>query len=163
MLGPLYALFTEKFQATPFEMSLTWAAYLSAATVGAILVGAIGDSVKEQELLLVVGYFIRAGCWLAFMMVPSIAWLLVVQVGIGIGDALGAPSFDALMATHTKPRRRIADYSNWKLVMSLVMAAGTLLGGYIVTTFNFSTLFCFMSALAVIAGIGILVQPRDLL
>jgi MFS family permease len=163
LLGPLYALYVANIQNGALAASLSWAVYLVSSTIMTFLVSLFGDQVKETEYLLVIGYFLRSICWASFIFVPSWNWLLLAQIGIGIGDALGAPAFDTLMASHLDKGKHMSDYATWKLISSIVLALGTVAGGYIVNYYGFVPLFALMSAMAAIAGIGILVKPRKLL
>lgn len=163
LLGPLYALYVANIQNGALAASLSWAVYLISATVTTFVIGLFGDEIKETEYLLVAGYFFRSVCWASFIFVPNWTWLLIAQVGIGIGDGLGTPAFDTLMASHLDKGKHMSDYANWKLISNLVLALGTVAGGYIVNSYGFAPLFALMSALAALAGFGVLMKPRKLL
>ena len=51
------------------------------------------------------------------------------------------------------------DYSDWKVVANGVLVIGTLLGGFIVAEFGFSTVFYMMAVLAFVSFLGLLLNP----
>src|SRR3989344_5954597 len=90
--------------------------------------------------LLAGGYLIRASCWLYMSVITNIGQLIITQFILGIGEALGTPAFDAIFAEHLDKNKHIMDYSDWKMTANAVLVLGTLLGGFIVSKFGFSTL-----------------------
>jgi hypothetical protein len=163
LLGPLYAIYVETIDSKILSVSITWAAFLLSATFFTFLVSRKGDSVKEKEYLLMFGFLIRAVSWLLFIFMGNIFHLILVQVFLGLGEALGNPSFDAIFAEHLDKGIEIKEYSSWKLVVNSVTAIATIVGGLIVSFFGFVPLFVTMSFLALISFFGILLQPRDVL
>lgn len=162
-LGPLYAIFVEKFDTSVFSISLTWSSYLFSVFIFTLLVSKVGDKIKEKEYLLILGYVIRAIAWLLFLFVSNIYHLILLQVLIGFGEALGGPAFDAIFAEHLNKDQHIEEYSDWKIVSNATTSIGTLIGGTVVTFFGFNYMFVLMSFLAIISGIGLYLQPRRLL
>jgi MFS family permease len=160
MLGPLYGLYINQFSDPALTASISWAAYLIAATITTLIMRQIGDRNQETEYFLILGYIFRAVSWAIFPFVASLQLIVILQIIIGIGDGLGAPAFDALHAAHLHKGKHLADFANWKLISSLVMAVGTLAGGFIVSRFGFNILFFIMSSLAFFSAIGVYFQPR---
>ena len=163
LLGPLYAVFVENFNTSVFSISLTWAVYLFSVFVFTFLISKIGDNIKEKEYLLIIGYFIRAFVWIMFVFVTNINQIMLLQIAIGLGEALGGPSFDAIFAEHLNKGEHIEEYSDWKIISNALTAIGTLIGGIVVTKFGFNFLFICMSLFAFMSGICLYLQPRKLL
>jgi MFS family permease len=101
--------------------------------------------------------------WIFFIFVTNISSLILLQILLGIGDALGNPAFDSIFATHLNKEQSISNYSTWKLFEKFAIAIATLLGGFIVSLAGFSPLFIIMSLLAFISFFIVLFQPRKLL
>jgi MFS transporter, DHA1 family, multidrug resistance protein len=163
LLGPLYAIFVNGIDAKVLSVSLSWFAFLASAIFFTYLVGRYGDKLKEKEYMLMGGYIIKAVVWLSFIFVSNIRDLIILQILLGISEALGNPSFDTIFAAHLEDGKHIANYSTWKMIEQTATALGTLIGGIIVTIFGFSPLFAIMSSTAAISFFIVLLQPRKLL
>ncbi|PLX22028.1 hypothetical protein C0584_00675 [Candidatus Parcubacteria bacterium] len=163
LLGPLYAFFVESQVDGVLAVSYSWAAFLIASTIATIIVGRNGDGVKEKEFLLMGGMLLRAIAWISFIFVTNIYQLILVQVIIGIGEAIGTPAFNTIFAEHLDKNIHMREYSTWTLIANLVSASGVLIGGYIVKYLGFHILFISMASLALISFFGLLLKPRKLL
>ena len=163
LLGPLYAIFVTGIDEKILSVSFSWFAFLASAIFFTYLVAKYGDRVKEKEYMLLGGYIIRAVVWIFFIFVSNIEQLIILQILLGIGEALCNPSFDAIFASHLDKGKPVADYSIWKMVEKIAIASGTLIGGIIVSLFGFSPLFIIMSSTAFISFLIVLFQPRKLL
>lgn len=163
LLGPLYAVYVQKFQSGVLAISVSWSAFIISATFFIYLLSKIGDRFKEKEYFLLAGYLIRALAWFLFIFIGNIWSLVILQIFLGLGEALGTPTFEAIFAEHLDQGKFLAEYSNWKLITNIVLAIGTLAGGIIVAKFGFTPLFLAMSALSAVSFIGVLLKPRNLL
>lgn len=164
LIGPLYALYLERFPSSGIlTISASWAVFLVSTTLFMYIISKVGDRVKEKEYLLIAGYLVRAIAWFLFILISKIEILIALQILLGLGEALGTPAFDAIFATHLKEGSYMSTYSNWKLITNFVLALGTLLGGFIVSVWGFNPLFLIMSFLAFLSFFGILLKPRNLL
>jgi MFS family permease len=119
--------------------------------------------VKEREYLLLGGFLIRGIAWLLFILAGSVLHLILIQILLGIGEALGSPAFGAIFAEHLDEGMQIKEYSSWKIVENSITAIATIVGGLIVSSFGFVPLFIAMSGLAFISFLGVLLQPRNVL
>lgn len=163
LLGPLYAVFVQTFDNKTTTVTLSWAVFLASTTIFTFLVSKYGDKVLEKEYLLVTGYLIRAIVWFAFPFIETIFALFFLQLLLGLGEALGTPSYDAIFAQHLNKNKEIQDYSQWKLVANLLGAAAVIVGGVIVQELSFKYLFFLMGILALVSAVGVIIKPRKLL
>lgn len=163
LFGPLYAIYIEKLGTGILSASLTWSAMLVVTTLVTMIVAKFGDKIKEKEYLLIAGFIIRSIAWLSYTIIGTLPQLILVQVLIGIGEAVGSPSFDAIFADHLDKKSEIMEYSGWKVLYNLVAALGTGLGGVIVVSYGFNMLFYIMSALAAVSAAIAITRPRKLL
>ena len=163
MLGPLYAIYVEKFVDGVTAVSVSWAAFLMSTSIFTYIVSRKGDAVKEKKNLLLAGYLIRIISWLLLIFVHTMTALVCVQVLLGLGESIGTPAFNAIFAEHLDKDKYIKDYSRWSLIANVSSASGILAGGTIVTHLGFNALFIFMAALSFVAFLGILLKPRKLL
>lgn len=163
LLGPLYAVYVSGIDKSILAVSGSWGTLLISSTIFTLLMSKWGDSLKEKEYFLIAGYLIRGCVWLAYIFIGSFVQLLVLQFILGIGEALGTPSYDALFAEHLDKKKHITAYSGWKVISNIVAASATFIGGFIVSQHGFVPLFTMMSVLAFTCAIGIFLRPRKLL
>lgn len=163
MLGPLFAVFVENFDKNILSVSLTWATFLFSATVFTYVISLVGDKIKEKEYLLMAGFLVRAVVWGGLTMINSLWLLAAAQILLGLGEALGSPAFDSIFAEHLDRNKHVREFSDWKLIYNLTMAAGTILGGLLAVKFGFNALFLTMSFLAISSFTIVWRQPRRML
>ncbi len=163
LLGPMYAIFVESIDPSIFSVSISWSAFLLSTTIFMIIIRKYGDSVFEKEYLLLWGYLVRAVAWFSFPFISTIMVLIFLQILLGLGEALGTPSFDTIFAQHIDKGREIKEYAEWKLISNVGGAIAIIIGGFIVNYFGFNFLFFLMGFLALISFLGIFLKPRDLL
>jgi len=163
MMGPIYALFVEEVGGNLLDASITGGVYALAAGIVVLLSGSVSDKIKESELIVVAGYAIMALGFMMYIFVSSIAFLLIVQVVIGIGEAIMWPAFDALYSKHLDLKKRGRQWAVWEAMSYWVTAAGAIIGGVIVTFVSFDALFVIMAALCFIAAVYVLLTPRKVI
>jgi MFS family permease len=161
LLGPLYAIFVSNIDNKILSVSISWFALITSAIIFTYVISLLGDRVAETEYLLIGGYIVRAVAWFLFIYVNSITSLIFLQILLGLGEALGTPSFNAIFAKHLDGGIQIKEYSQWKMLEGVVTAVGVLLGGIIVTKYGFTPLFLIMSLLALATTISVALQPRE--
>ena len=164
LLGPLYAIFTSENIGNNISIAtISWAAFLLSSSFFTIIVGKFGDRIKETEYLLAIGYLLRGATWILFPLIGSLELLILAQIVIGLGDALGSPAYDSLFAVHLDREESVKEYSTWKVISNLTNGVAVIVGGIVVQSFGFDVLFPTMGILAIISCMGILIQPRKLL
>jgi MFS family permease len=152
MMGPLFAIFTERIGGSVLDISWSWAVYLGVTGVGVIFVGHLSDIIpRGKERLVVVGYALNALVTLCYIFVHSPAQLLLAQAGLGIALALANPTWYALYDRHA-PRHATGFF--WGLADGqgkIFSAIAILVGGFIVQRFSFEALFLTMGLIQLIA------------
>lgn len=163
LFGPLYAIYVQGIDNKIVTVSLSWAVFMVSSTVFMYFVSKYGDKIKEQEYLLAGGFLVRSIAWFSYLFVSNISGLILVQIVLGLGEALGTPSWNAIFARHLDGHKEIMDYSSWNIINNLIVAGSTILGGVLVTLFEFNVLFVAMSMLALVSFVGVLITPRRVL
>lgn len=163
LLGPLYAVYIQKFDINVFSISIIWAIFILFTTVFTFLFSKIGDRVKEKEYFLMAGFLVRSLAWILYIFANSISFIIVIQIILALGEALGSPSFDAILSEHIDKGFCMSEYSTWKIISNFSIALATVVGGYVVFKLGFPILFLSMSLLALFCFFGILTKPRNLL
>jgi MFS family permease len=154
LLGPLYAVYAGKFAG--ISISLSWSAFLFSTTFFNFILTRYGDVIKDRRYLLLAGMAIRSIVWFCFIFIETAFSLILLQVILGIGEALGGPSFDSILARNVDEEKMVKQYSIWKFVANLMTAGGTLVGGLIANKYGFQVLFLAMSFLAAVSFFGML-------
>ncbi len=162
LLGPLYTVYVQHITTSVVILSFSSGIFLISTTLCIFVVSLFGDKVRDKKYLLLAGFLVRAIVWFLFIFVNSVFFLIVLQIVLGVGEALGSPAFGSLMAEHLDKGRHIEDFSDMTIVFNLSGALATILGGFMVARYGFPALFVTMSALAFIAFFGLVIQPKRL-
>lgn len=160
LFGPLYAVFVSHISNSIVAVSTSFAMFLISTTIFTAIMSLKGDLVKDKSYFLAASYLIRFTVWTLYAVTNSFGMLLVLQFILGIGESLGTPSYDALVAEHLDKNKHIRDYADWKIISNLVGAIATLVGGYVVTKYGFDVLFFAMAGLAFVSFAGVFLQPK---
>jgi MFS family permease len=134
MLGPLYAIFTERIGGDILDITWAWSAYLICTGLFYILVGKLFNRKKHKAKLLFTGYLLNALLTFCYLLVDTPIELFLVQIGLGVAEAIGTPVWDAL-------------------VSGIAFAFGGLLAYY----YSFDLLFIIMGCVQVVAA-GVVFQ-----
>ena len=163
LLGPLYAVYVQKIGGGILLVSISTAVFYVASTLFLLFVARFGDRVREKELMLVASYIIRGLGFLSYIFIRSALFLILVQVLFGLAESLGTPTFGTLFAKHIDKKEEVMEYSDWAMVSNLVMALGTILGCFLVSSLGFNFLFVTIGALCFISAGYILFTPKEVL
>lgn len=163
MLGPIYAFFVEEVGGSLLDASYAFAAFCLAAGFVTLFSGKLFDRVKENELILVAGYGIMAVGFFGYSLVGNIWQLLIVQVIIGLGEAIYSPARDALFSKHQTDGNRGNEWGVWEAMSYFTSAGGAVVGGLIAFSYGFNEMFYAMALLSIVSALYILILPRDVL
>lgn len=160
LLGPLYAVFVQKFSSAVMTISISWAVFILSSTLFVFILSRVGDRLDKKYLLLG-GFLVRSLAWILLIFVSSLSQLIFLQVLLGLGEALGTPAFEALFAEHLDQGKHIRNYSDMWVANNVVAGVGTLIGGVVVSYLGFPILFILMSSLAIFSFFILLTKLRD--
>ena len=160
LLGPLYAVYIGNLGGSIAVVSGTWSVMLLTTTIVNFGLIKYGDKIKEHEYLLIAGFIFRAISWIGFVFASNVVTIVLLQVIVGTGEAVGSTGFDALMAEHLDRSSHIRDYAVWKTISNLLAAFATLIGGLVVTQYGFSPMFAFMGMTALGCALFTYLLPR---
>lgn len=163
MFSPFYAIYVQKIGGDIAFAGLSWAVFEIVCGVLMLLFTRWGLRVREQELLIALGYVLRAGVFLSYAFMMSMSQLLLTQVLWGIAAAIGIPAFDSVFASHTSKDGSIAEWGGLEGVTAIAIGLAALLGGYAIKLFGFDSIFFAMSALSFFLGVYIWRLPREIL
>ncbi|MBX4205406.1 MAG: MFS transporter [Candidatus Doudnabacteria bacterium] len=162
LLGPLYAVYVQGIKNSPQAISLSWSVFLASSTVFMYVVARYGDRFKKKSNLLIAGFLVRALVWILYSVTTTIIPLLLLQVLFGLGEALGSPAYNAIVAEHLDKSRHMEDYSDQIIFFNITAAIGTALGGFLVYQYGFKFLFYSMAILAIVSAIGVYSKSKKI-
>jgi len=163
MLGPIYALFVEKVGGDLMDASISGGIFALVAGLTSLISGKYSDKIKENELIVVLGYLIIGFGFLLYFWVSSIFFLFIVQAIIGLGEAIYSPAFDAVYSKHLDGHKSGRQWGAWESMNYFTMAIGSVVGGSLVTIFGFQILFLIMAILCFSSAIYIFHLKRSTL
>jgi len=157
LLGPLFAVFTERIGGDLLDITGAWAAYLIASGIAYPLFGRLVDNTRWKFRVITIGYALNTVFTFSYLLVSDTTQLLLVQIGLGIAEAISTPSWDAYYATHIE---RADDTFAWgiasghtQFISGIAIAVGGLIAQYV----SFDALFLLMGGISLLAT---LVQAR---
>lgn len=163
MLGPIYALFVEEIGGDLLDASLAGSVYALMAGVTVLVTGKYADKVKDKKKIVAAGYFVMGLGYLLYTQVSSIYFLLFVQVIIGLGEAIYAPSFDAVYSAHLDLGKDGIEWGAWEAMNYFTIALGAIIGGVIVKFYGFGAVFIIMAILCFASAIYTYSLPKRIL
>ena len=153
MLGPLFAIFTQRIGGDILDVTWAWATYLMIMGFCYILFGKLADGKYNKKKMMIFGYALNALCTFGYLLVSEPWHLLIVQTGLGVASALATPTWDALFAKYEDKKH---DGFHWGLAggeAHIITGLAIIIGGLIVNYFSFNFLFLTMGIIQVIATI----------
>ncbi len=163
VFSPFYAIFVQKISGDIAMAGVSWAVFEIVCGVLTLLFTRWSLRVHEQELLLALGYVLRAGVFLSYAFMSTMLQLILTQVLWGIAAAIGVPAFDALFSAHTSKDSSIAEWGGLEGVTGIAVGIAALVGGYVIKAFGFQSIFFGMSAISVMLAVYIWRLPREVL
>ncbi|PIR98328.1 MAG: hypothetical protein COT88_02335 [Candidatus Colwellbacteria bacterium CG10_big_fil_rev_8_21_14_0_10_41_28] len=163
MLGPIYALFVEEIGGNLLDAGITFGVFSFTAGIVTLISGNLIDRVKEAELIIVLGLTITGIGFLTYTTVSSMGGLMIAQVIVGMGTAIKYPAFDAVYSKHLDRNKQGREWGAWESIFYFTAAFGSIVGGYIASSFGFQTIFITMAVLSFSAAMFVYLLPRKLL
>lgn len=163
LLTPFYAVFVQKIGGNIASAGFSWAVFSIVAGVLTLLFAKWQLKVKEQELLLALGYLIRGLVFLSYAFMGSIAQLIFTQVLWGVGAALGTPAFDAVYSAHTSKEDSIVQWGQWEGIAAIATGLAAIVGGILIQEIGYQVVFIGMAVICFLLGIYIWKLPREVL
>lgn len=155
LLGPLFAVFTQRIGGELLDIAWTWATYLLFTGLFIIIVGKVSDH-AGKEWLLVWGFGLNAVFTFEYLLVRTPSDLLLVQIGLALAAALATPTWDALYSRYQGEHESGYLWGMHSGQANIVTGVAVLLGGSIVSGLSFTALFVIMGTLQVIATLFVM-------
>lgn len=163
MLSPIYAIYVEKIGGSLLDASIAGGIFAFVTGVVSLISGHYTDKVKQNELIIALGFFILGLGYFFYLFVNSVLSLFCVQVVIGFGQAISSPSYDAVYSKHLDGRKSGRQWAAWEAMAYITTAIGAIAGGIVATKFGFNAIFVIMSSLSLLSALYIYILPRRVL
>jgi hypothetical protein len=153
MMGPLFAIFSEKVGGDILDITWAWSTYLVITGLCYIIVGRIINNSPYKAGVMVFGYSMNALLTFGYLLVDSPIKLFIIQAGLGIAESLGTPAWDAL---YSKNLDKDLDAYAWGLSTGqsqIVTGIAFAVGGVITHFISFNALFIAMGFMQIIAAL----------
>lgn len=153
MMGPLFAVFSEKVGGDILDITWAWSTYLVITGIFYIIVGKLINGKKYKEAVMVAGYTLNALFTFGYLFVHNPLQLFLVQAGLGIAEAIGTPAWDTLYAKNITDEM---DSYAWGLSTGqsqIVTGVAFAIGGLITHFISFEALFITMGSIQVLAAL----------
>src|SRR3989344_4995621 len=141
MLAPIYAVYVEKIGGDLMDASLTSGVFALVSGIVSLAAGHYTDKTKQSELIIALGYVILGVGFFLYTMVGSVFSLFWVQVVVGFGYAISAPSYDAVYSKHLDGHKSGTQWAFWESMAYIPTAAGAIGGGFAASRLGFDAVF----------------------
>jgi len=101
--------------------------------------------------------------FLMYIFVNSIYFLFLVQIIIGISEAIYSPAFDSLYSKHLEKRKIGRQWGAWETMNYFSIAIGSGIGGLIANNFGFNALFIIMGLFCLFGSVVVYFTPKKIL
>ena len=148
------------FKASPGDLQWVINAYLLPLSALLLLGGAAGDRFGRVRLL-IIGTAIFGGASIACALAPSLPWLLIGRSLQGVGAALLMPNSLAILGAAFSGEARGRAIGIWASMGAVMGALGPVLGGWLIDTVGWRSIFLINLPLATGAIVLAIVFVRD--
>jgi len=163
LIAPFYAVFVVHIGGSIAFAGFAWALYSIVAGILIFLFSNWELKIKEQELLIALGYLLRGAVFLSYAFMTSVPQLVVTQVFWGVASALSTPAFDSVYAKHTSQEDSIVQWGGWEGISAIATGVAALIGGIVIQTLGYTAVFLVMALISCVMGIYVWMLPRDVL
>lgn len=150
MFGPIYAVFVEQIGGDLLTAGGAYAAYSIAAGILIFFIGRWEDHIRHQEKLVVGGFALSCLGFLGYLLIQTPFDLFIVQMILGLGQAIVTPAFDGLYTKHLDKGRFASEWGLWESSNYIVVATAAVIGGYLANVFGFRFIFVIMFFISLI-------------
>jgi MFS family permease len=153
LFGPLFAIYAEKIGGDVLDITWAWALYLVVTGICYGVVGKIFVNSKYKSHAMVFGYGLNAALTFCYIFVQNTNQLFLLQIGLGVAEALSTPIWDSLFAANLEDKENSFHWSLASGHTHFVSGIAIAIGGLIANYFSFHTLFIVMGCIQIIATI----------
>lgn len=164
MLGPLFAVYTERIGGDILDITWAWAIFLIISGALSIYFGKLADNYNTEKVM-IIGYALNAIFTFGYLFVATPAHLFLVQIGLGIASAMATPSWNALYDKYSSRKSKGLIWGLASGQADLLTGVAIIIGGFIVANYSFKVLFITMGSIQLIATLyqATILKKRNIL
>jgi MFS family permease len=152
---PIFAVFSSSVGGDITDAGAAAAIFIFVTSVLEYPIGKLLDKYHEK-LFLVTDYLLEGIVFIGYIFVQNIYQLFILQVILGIANAIGDPAWESLYDRSTPNEKSGSAWANSHFFIGIFNAIGILLGSYLVSLYGFSSVFLLGAIFSFIAcGISI--------
>ena len=147
LLGPLFAVFSEKIGGDILDITWAWAIYLILSGALYVFFGRVLRHSNYKQHAMLFGYFLNAVLTFGYLFVHHTYQLFLLQVGFAIAESISTPVWDALFASDLE---RADDSLFWGIAgghSHIITGIAVAIGGLITYYISFEALFIIMGCI----------------
>lgn len=163
MFSPIFAIFVEKIGGSLTTASNASAIFLAVSGILTFIASKYENKMKEKELAIIWSQVILGLGYLLYFFCNGEAMLYLIQIILGIAEALYWPAFHALYAAHTDSSKSFTQWGVYDGLAYIFPSIGAALGGWLVAAYGFGSIFLVMAVLSFLNAFFILFLPRKIL
>lgn len=157
LFGPFFAIFvTDKIDKGNIEViGIASALYLVCKSLFEIPVGMYIDrskSEKDDLYSAFLGTLIIGLLYFAYIFIDSVWELYLLQVLMGIAAAISYPGWCAIFTRHIDKGKEGFEWSLYDILSGIGMAGAAALGGFIIVSFGFNSLFIVIAIISIFSA-----------
>lgn len=152
MFIPIYAIFVEQIGGNLMDAGFAAGIFAVSATIVTFFAGKLSDRKRYSKYILLYGYLLIGFGFFSLQYITTIKMLFIIQVIIGMGEAVYSPAFDKLYSQHVNKKSAGKQWGAWESLSYFSHAVGSCVGAIIAYYFSFNVLFIVMAALCFISG-----------
>lgn len=133
------------------DITWAWSLYLIVTGIAYVVIGKLFNRTKWKSKLIVIGYALNTLFTFAYLLVDNTMGLLLVQVGLGLAEAVSTPAWDASFASELEDTN---DTFLWGIANGqsfFVSGIAIAIGGAIANYISFHALFILMGCIQLMA------------
>jgi len=160
-LAPIFAIFiTDRINQSSIEtVGLASAIYLISKSIFEIPVGAYIDKSKSEKddlYTAISGTILASLVFFAFTFIGSVWELYVLQIFMGLANALAFPGWYSIFTKHIDKEKAAFEWSLYDVLLGIGMAAAAAIGGVLAEQFGFNLVFIIIGAATFLGALSLL-------
>lgn len=149
---PIFAIFSSNVGGDITDAGIAAAIFILVTSALEYPIGKLLDKYHEKNFI-VIDYFLEAAVFIGYIFVQNVIQLFVLQVVLGIANAIGDPAWESLYGRSAANSKSGSLWANSHLFIGIFNAVGILLGTYLVSIYGFSAAFLLGAISSCITGI----------
>ena len=152
LLGPLFAVFSEKIGGDILDITWAWSVYLVLSGLLYVFFGRVLRNSSYKQHAMLFGYFFNAILTFCYLLVTNTNQLFVLQIGFAIAEAISTPIWDALFASDLE---KADDSLFWGIAgghSHIITGVAVAIGGLITYYISFHALFLIMGIVQLLSA-----------